>query len=557
MDASGLIIAKSPGFASITVNYEGWTNNIAVSVTSKKNLQVSVKDYGAVGNGMVDDTIAFQDAIDGLAAKGGGDIIVPEGTYILQPIFLKSKVNIIGENRDTVILKLSDEAPDDYTRLINIENVNNIKIQSITFDGNYQNHPNGIEHMHSIFVWDSEHILIDNNRLINAVADGISISGSTETSDYVMISNNILKDNHRSNIVLEQVNHLRIFNNISTSDVGRPALHFEPWEEMSFYDAKIWNNTFTSNTEGYCVQLEGGQGSGNFYHEVEFYGNTINCPTGQFLVMETKGAKIHDNKMNISSIFVWIKNEDLNIYNNEIQSQNGITIEGTWGMLSKRTVISDNTIKTSGYGLHIIAGSQDTKITGNMFTGTGSTGVSFFASETDITNTIVSDNTFKNFDYGIYTDYNYYDNKHIDGLVVQGNIFTNFSEFVLYIKGTTQNVTMNKNVVENASGVYILADDRSMSNIKITNNTISSGKRGIVQQQYGSGSLKGLEISENIISNTTDRGDGYFTGAAIELDRITIPPTNVSITENTLKNNENNFITVPDSILRACLKEML
>jgi hypothetical protein len=551
VDNSGLITAKGSGFASITISYKGITNAITVSVSSY-TFKADVKVYGAYGDGVRDDTTAFQNAINAVAEKGGGDVFVPEGTYILQPISLKSKVNLVGENRDNVVLKLSDQAPDDYTRVINLENINNIKIQNITCDGNSQNHPNGIEHMHCIFAWDSKNILIDNNRLINAVGDGISISGSTETSDYVIISNNILEDNRRSNIVLEQVNHLQIYNNSSTSNIGRPALHFEPWEEMSFYGAEIWNNTFTSNnTEGYCVQLEGGKEGGNFFHDVDFYENIVNCPTGQFLVMETKNAKIHHNNLNVSAVFVWIKNEDLNISNNKINSQNGIIIEGTWGMLSERTVISNNTISTSGFGVMIIAGSKDTTISGNKFMGQDGMAVKFFATVTDIANTIISDNTFDNFEYGVFTDYNYYDDKRIDDLFIKGNTFSNITEYALYIKGTTQNVTFNQNIIKNGSGVDIAANDRQMSNIKITNNSILGGERGITQHQHGGGSLKGLTISGNIISDTTFKGDIYSTGAAIELYNSPVPPTDVTIMSNTLTNNAKNFITVPDTLLKS------
>ncbi|MEH7250887.1 right-handed parallel beta-helix repeat-containing protein [Neobacillus niacini] len=551
VDSSGLITAKGSGFASITISYQGMTNAITVSVSSHI-FKADVKEFGAYGDGVRDDTTAFQNAINAVAEKGGGDVYVPEGTYILEPIFLKSKVNLVGESRDNVVLKLSDQAPDDYTRVINLENIGNVKIRNITCDGNSQNHLNGIEHMHCIFVWDSKNILIDNNRLINAVGDGISISGSTETSDYVIISNNILEDNRRSNIVLEQVNNLQIFNNISTSNIGRPALHFEPWEEMSFYGAEIWNNTFASNnTEGYCVQLEGGKEEGNFFHDVNFYENIVNCPTGQFLIMETKKAKIHHNTLNVSAVFVWIKNEDLKISNNKINSQNGIVIEGTWGILSKRTVIADNSITTLGFGVLINAGSKDTTIRNNKFIGKGGIAVKFFATATDITNTIILDNSFDNFEFGVFTDYNYYDDKRINDLLIQGNTFKNFDEYALYIKGTTQNVTFDNNIIKNASGVDIAANDRLMSNIMITSNTISSGKRGITQHQAGSGSLKGLTISDNRISLTTYKGDDYSTGAAIELDRTTVPPTDVSIIGNTLTNNAKNFITVPNSLSKS------
>ncbi|OLS38429.1 right-handed parallel beta-helix repeat-containing protein [Bacillus sp. MRMR6] len=551
IDENGTITGVGPGFASITANFQGIITSMSVSVSST-SLKVNVKDFGAHGYGVKDETDSFQKAIDYVAAKGGGDVYVPKGTYSLTPIYLQSKVNLVGENRDSVFIKLSDNAPDDYTRVINLENIQDVKIQNITCDGNKKNHPNGIEHMHCIFAWDSKNILIDNNKLINAVADGISISGSSVTSNNVIISNNILEDNHRSNIVLEQVSNLQIFNNTSTSKVERPALHFEPWEEMSFYNAEIWNNTFSSNTTGYCVQLEGGVNEGNFYHNVNFYENIVNCPTGQFLIMETKDSNVHHNTLNVSKLFVWIKNEDLKIFKNKISSKHGIVIEGTWGVNSKRTQITDNNITTKGDGVQLIAGSQDTIIDQNTFTGAGNTGVYFFASETDITNTTVSNNIFKNFDYGIITDYDYYGDNRINGLYVLENKFEEFSDYALYLKGGTGNVTVENNVIKNASGVYITVEEKEMENIKISDNMISGGKQGIVQTQNGNGTLKGLTISENVISDTT--GDEYSSGAAIELDQNSKATSDVSISKNVLKNNAMNSITVPVH-LQSSLKD--
>lgn len=44
---------------------------------------VTVKSYGAVGDGLHDDTAAIQAAIDALEAQGGGTLAVPAGTYLL------------------------------------------------------------------------------------------------------------------------------------------------------------------------------------------------------------------------------------------------------------------------------------------------------------------------------------------------------------------------------------------------------------------------------------------------------------------------------------------
>ena len=41
----------------------------------------SVRDFGAVGDGATLDTRAIQTAIDTAAAAGGGEVVLPAGTY--------------------------------------------------------------------------------------------------------------------------------------------------------------------------------------------------------------------------------------------------------------------------------------------------------------------------------------------------------------------------------------------------------------------------------------------------------------------------------------------
>jgi len=57
----------------------------AVRRTSQSKMAdvVSVKDFGAVGNGMADDRQAFQNAINAVLSSGRGTVYVPEGTYLI------------------------------------------------------------------------------------------------------------------------------------------------------------------------------------------------------------------------------------------------------------------------------------------------------------------------------------------------------------------------------------------------------------------------------------------------------------------------------------------
>lgn len=48
-----------------------------------REVHISIRDFGAVGNGVVDDTTACQNAINRVAALGGGTLFFPPGTYAI------------------------------------------------------------------------------------------------------------------------------------------------------------------------------------------------------------------------------------------------------------------------------------------------------------------------------------------------------------------------------------------------------------------------------------------------------------------------------------------
>ncbi len=65
-----------------------------VSIPQFPDLTKSVTDFGAVADGLTLCTSAFQDAIDEVAQKGGGTVLVPAGVYLTGPIVLKSNVRL-------------------------------------------------------------------------------------------------------------------------------------------------------------------------------------------------------------------------------------------------------------------------------------------------------------------------------------------------------------------------------------------------------------------------------------------------------------------------------
>ena len=65
---------------------------------------LNIKDFGAVGDGVADNTLAFKNAIEQCHKNNGGRIIVPAGTYLTGPIHLKSNINLHLEAGAVIML---------------------------------------------------------------------------------------------------------------------------------------------------------------------------------------------------------------------------------------------------------------------------------------------------------------------------------------------------------------------------------------------------------------------------------------------------------------------
>lgn len=92
----------------------GWIRNatgaVSRTLASKLGDTVSVKDFGAVGDGVTDDTAAFTAAHSLLSSMGGGTIILPDGKYRLNSTFAVTAGNmsIVGGQGVEIINGVAD-----------------------------------------------------------------------------------------------------------------------------------------------------------------------------------------------------------------------------------------------------------------------------------------------------------------------------------------------------------------------------------------------------------------------------------------------------------------
>ena len=107
-DANGL-----PTSSSVTTTELGYVSGVTSAIQTQINnatLYANVMAFGAVGNGIADDTTAIQNAIDSLSA--GGIVFLPEGTYNFTGLNLPNYVSLIGAGSNSSILQFTPATGD-------------------------------------------------------------------------------------------------------------------------------------------------------------------------------------------------------------------------------------------------------------------------------------------------------------------------------------------------------------------------------------------------------------------------------------------------------------
>jgi hypothetical protein len=105
---------------------------------------VTVKHFGAKGDGVTNDYGAIVTGINALASRGGGKLVFPPGTYYINgQVILKSNVTLTGTDVNKCIIKANNDFTSTYLFVNQNFTINdyttrtdrNIGIENLTFDG--------------------------------------------------------------------------------------------------------------------------------------------------------------------------------------------------------------------------------------------------------------------------------------------------------------------------------------------------------------------------------------------------------------------------------------
>lgn len=148
--------------------------NYNFGVYNNNNI-VNVKDFGAKGDGITDDTKSIQDAIS-YGAKRGAKVVFTKGIYMVNSL----DINISVEGGKDVVIKRIVSKHNGQYDFCTIKKQNNLFVKNIVFDANSNSEKNkGIP----LFIYSSKNIKVEDCEFLNSSMAGLRI----ESSSYISI----------------------------------------------------------------------------------------------------------------------------------------------------------------------------------------------------------------------------------------------------------------------------------------------------------------------------------------------------------------------------------
>nr|WP_247739092.1 right-handed parallel beta-helix repeat-containing protein [Bacillus sp. 165] len=539
-----------------------------IEVLQRKTDWVDVRDFGAVGDGVTDDTNAINNAINTLSLSRNKVLYIPAGTYLISnsanqvAIDLKQNVSLIGESKESVKLVLASNQADTWTRMVTTRGNNTIR--NLTLDGNRNGNPNGSEHMHCIFIYDADNVLVEHCNLTNAVGDGVSITGSKSIgSKNITVQFCHSENNKRSACVVEQVHNVKILNNTLISE--RSCIHFEPFATIELSGAVVTGNhiisTHNDPNAGYSVSLRGSGIGAPSFRNIIFENNYIDSPNVKVLIGWVDHCIVRNNRFKVSGINAWYRNENLTLADNEIIGTSttdidviSITHEGNETSKYVRIVNNKITAQT-GNGI-TLKGCKHVHVKGNVITRVNISsftdfGVKVWATD-PMVNIVIEENDISNFNRGVYTiNYNQHD---ISDIEIKGNYFHLISETGILIYGVKQNLQIVENHMVNngtARAIDLRSSFNGVTGFQVLANMIYNWRHGISMETVGSNVYIGLTVSYNVIDSIKGTPTSGYKNAAIEFYSNDPAPQKFTLIGNTITNSITDLV-LPSS-LKYCI----
>jgi polygalacturonase len=216
---------------------------------------INVMNMGATGNGVTDDTAAFQAAINALPSTGG-TISVPNGTYMingLTGITMKSNTRLSMQSGATL-----SEIPNSSQRswVLKIWNVNNVEVVGGHIVGDRVQHSGTAGQWgYGLNIEGSSSVYVHDIAISNCFGDGVLVgatgSGSTAVLSTSVTLNRVQSNNNRrQGLTIGPTTDLYVVNSSFTGSNGlapQAGIDIEPQTQGTVQHVRIENSVLSNN----------------------------------------------------------------------------------------------------------------------------------------------------------------------------------------------------------------------------------------------------------------------------------------------------------------------
>ena len=508
-DPSDVTSGTQPTAATMAYVPAG-TGAVTTDVQSKLREIVSVKDFGAVGDGVTDDTVAIQAALD----TGAAEIHIPEGSYLVSLAFRsnssrlsssilysENSVNISGAGK--IIVNESTST----LIMLHLYNCDSVNIEGISFDGQYTGFATNTYNtsQFGLVVERVKRASVLNCSFENISNIGLGITGSITDSDSSFVS---------EEAVVDRCYFSKVYQNSSSFN--------------GVMDIKVINCSFVDS-------ISTGWKFGGRHYELDsllFSGNVSKFTAGFATytdITSTSMVDVHSAYKNV------ILENNFFDFDNCTNTSLGLAVtldDVAPFTASENVVIKNNQIRNlSGSGSSGIYAHNGVKYTGiydNLITGSPSNAIYYEAYVTHQP----TDNSF----------------------TATGNTILGAVTSCIYVANTSsvsKGLISNNTLEATASvyGVYVQVDTLIDANMTISNNNISVNTLGV----RCNGQLSHVSISDNIIKTQNGAGSaGVFSQATDEYGYLSLQNNIIRSAETGYKLFNFESVTVGGNAFYDC-----
>lgn len=487
------------------------------SVASKLGDTVSVKDFGAVGDGVTDDASAINSAI----SSGATTVLVPAGTYVIaSQINMKTGVVLAGAGMGATTIQVKAGV---ISRAVVAQNINDWTVRDLTIDTNKANVSDGLSDTGQQAIYAlatlSAGILrgrIERVHAMNGWRMGFSLQSNDTASPgtwpmYIdVVSCRI--EGYSYGILATKATGARVIDTESSGNVnyGINFIRSKKWMVRGSDAHDNTSNGIVANTDCQDFHIDSSRATGN-----GGIGIVVSVNAQRFVVANNRSDANNDNGISVD-----VKKLDATVASGSLV-RSGTTVTGT---VANQFAAGDTVyLKAHADSANFPVGTKTVvTATASNFTYTEAGGAVSSANSTTFINTtqvptdgVVSGNVITNSvtNHGIYAQF-------LTGLTISGNTAFGNAQSGIYVTAAS-NVTVTGNTARNnthhgiglseatvASQGYVAAT----GNVTVTGNLTLGNTAGEVMQDA---TLTGGTVFLDVFASAVPATGTWNTGIRV------------------------------------------